>query len=124
MKTKKEQIENAIKWIEALLSGEYKRGKGALGNKTIGFCCWGLGCYVVGKTYDPIDIWDDGFYKWVGFNNMKGYIAPQFYGRDKLARVNDFTNAGFKRIGKYLIKHSATNFEPHVSEGIQKHFKN
>lgn len=40
-----------------------------------------------------------------------------------LSGVNDHTKAGFKRIGKYLIKHAKTNFNEGVEKGIQKHFK-
>lgn len=42
------KIKNAINWIEALLSGEYPKGQGVLGDAETGYCCWGLGCFIVG----------------------------------------------------------------------------
>lgn len=121
MKTKT-QIENAIKWIEALLSGEYKQGKYKLGNPKKGFCCWGLGCYIVGREFQGSDVWDNEFYNDIGLNHHEAQITPKFYKHDSLVTVNDETIAGFKRIGKYLIKHASTNFNPEVAKGIEKHF--
>ena len=120
--TTKTQTENAIKWIEALLSGKYKQGKDHLGNEEIGFCCWGLGCFITGKKYKHSNGWNSYFYKHIGFNDKNGEIIPSLYGYNNLAMVNDHTPAGFKRIGKYLIKHAKTNFNEIVAEGITKHF--
>jgi hypothetical protein len=117
-----EQKENAVKWIEALLHGEHKQGKSKLGNKKIGFCCWGLGCYIVDLPYRSYEGWNDFFYKHVGFNSQYGIISPSFYNETSLARINDNTDAGFKRIGKYLIKHAKTNFNKEVAEHITNYF--
>jgi hypothetical protein len=122
MISKEQQSKNAIEWIENLLYGKFKQGKGKLGNEEEGFCCWGLLCYTLKKEYDPLDEWDDSNYIDIGFNNEDGCITPCLYGFDDLSSVNDVTKAGFKRIAKYLIKHSDTNFNPYVSDKIKKHF--
>jgi len=41
------------KWVEALRSGEYAQGRGAIRNKT-GFCCLGVLCDVLGATWGPV----------------------------------------------------------------------
>ena len=117
------QAVNAILWIKALLSGKYKQGTHNLGDETMGFCCWGLGCKIVKKDFDPYQSWDYDFYQYVGFLNEVGKISPDFYSYNGLASINDETSAGFKRIGKYLIKHADTNFEPHVAKEIKLAFK-
>ena len=118
------QKENAIKWIEALLSGKYKQGKERLGDEEIGFCCLGLGCKVVGKEFHSLDEWDDNFHMHVGFMYANASLREPFYGKFNLALINDRTSAGFKRIGKMLIKRADDQFIPEVAEAIKKHFNN
>ena len=51
MYTKEEQKENRRLWVEALRSGEYKQGRGALCRKTedtFEYCCLGVACEISG----------------------------------------------------------------------------
>lgn len=121
-----EQITNAIKWLEALKSGKYKQGISRLGDKEQGFCCWGLGCYIVGVEYDPYDTWEFTLGEKIGFLNHIGAIKPHYLsdtGRFySLAPMNDELKLSFDKIADYLIEHAKTNFIPEVAEAIQKHF--
>lgn len=116
------QKENTVKWIEALLSGKYKQTKSLLGDESQGFCCWGLGCFIVDKGYDPEDSWDDKLFEYLGFNNKEGHIVPHIKSKALLALLNDQLELSFEEIGKYLIKYAKNNFRPPVAKAIKKHF--
>lgn len=120
----KQQSKQAVKWIKALLSGKYKQGKEILGNAETGFCCWGLGCYITNKPYNPQGAWDFAFAETVGFKSREGQLkGTLLYEKDNLATVNDETSAGFKRIGKFLVKHADENFAPYIAKTIKRVFK-
>lgn len=121
--TEQKQIDNAIKWLEALLSGKYKQTKGKLGNLKKGFCCWGLGCYLTHIPYNHEDSWNYEFgYKigWWQPDGLGGAISNKNFG---LAIMNDGLGWSFQDIAKYLIQ-NPINFLPHVAEAIKKHFAN
>lgn len=122
----KEQQENAIKWLEALLSGKYKQGRGLLVNEYNRYCCWGIGCMVVGIPIDTKSGWDNTLYQYIGYKNEGGYIDPVVKnGSHKyvsLALLNDNAGWTFTQIANYLIEHCETNFLPEVAEAIKKHF--
>ena len=118
----KESI-NAINWIEAMQSGNYKQGKKRLGNHELGFCVWGLGCYISNIPYNPMMIWNSELHKHIGFIRMHSKMFPHvndFY--VSLIGLNDDGNWTFKQIANYLIKHADTNFIPNVALEIKKHF--
>lgn len=121
----KEQLKNAIKWIEALLSGEYKQARGFLGSENSGFCCWGLGCHIVDLSYHPKQMWNNSFNEYVGFRNNEGrvYKDNTAYSYVVLSDLNDNENWTFEQIGKLLIKHSNPTFNNFVAAGITKHFQ-
>lgn len=128
--TEQEQIDNAIKWLEALLSGNYKQAPDQLGDEETGFCCWGLGCFIVKKDYSPSQGWDTELYKYLGFKDKDGLINPRLvidllegYTYGDLAGANDSGHVSFKQIAEYLIQ-NPNNFFPHVAEAITKHFAN
>lgn len=124
--TRKQQQENATKWIEALLSNEYIQTTRVLGNLKDGFCCWGLGCFVTQIPYKSWDSWDSVLAKATGYLWENGAITPSYIIEGKeiehLSTLNDETGATFKDIALYLIKNANTNFEDHVAESIKKHF--
>lgn len=119
----RKQSENAIKWIEALLSGKYKQGTHFLGDKEKGFCCWGLGCYISKMNYNSNSGWNMDFYNQVGFWDRNGELKKLFYGYSRLDQINDITHAGFKRIGKMLIQTADLHFNFEVAKEIKNHFK-
>ncbi len=54
--TTEQMIANAILWIEALKSGKYQKGVGALGVEKDGewtYCCLGVGCKVLKVSTHP-----------------------------------------------------------------------
>jgi len=59
--------ENIQKWVDALRSGEYNQVKGTLKGKmedgTVGFCCLGVYCEIMGKEAPT------HFYGWGGYFN-------------------------------------------------------
>ena len=122
--SKRKQSTNAVKWINALLSGNYKQGKHKLGDEQMGFCCWGLGCHIVKMNYEPNSGWDNSFAEYVGFSESDGILGDNlyFYKLNSLPAINDDTKAGFKRIGKMLIDTADKNFAPHVARAIKKYY--
>lgn len=115
---------NAIAWLEALISGKYKQGKDALGDEKGGFCCWGLGCFITKTPYESYHSWNGNLASKIGFitDKGKGELLTEFYGRGNLIEINDETTAGFKRIGKFLIKTADLHFKPIVAKAIKEHF--
>ncbi len=126
--TNEQKAKNAIKWIENLPNyKQAKRGnRGSLGNECDGYCCLGAGCEILEIPFDPLDINSDCFKKAVGLKHKDGDLNTdrenEFYGERYLVRVNDNTNAGFKRISKLLKKHTDWMFENEVAKIITKHF--
>lgn len=119
-----QQVTNAIKWIEALLSGEYKQSKFYLGSIENGFCCWGLGCYIVGRSYSATSHWERAFHHDVGYKHSDGKLVYEknMFSYHNLAELNDNENWTFEQIGKELIKYAHLNFNNLVAEEISKHF--
>lgn len=112
------------KWIEALRSGKYKQGNGALKKKCDGYCCLGVlaaisGCTWRGFDCDRMRPFKNG--KLVGYTgkNMEddgcGYLKSDFAGlpiqtQKKLAQMNDGGGiwgsvSSFKKIADYVEKH-------------------
>lgn len=121
--TEQEQIDNAIKWLEALLSGKYKQTTEKLGDLKQGFCCWGLGCHIVGVDFDPTAGWNYQLGNKIGWWSSTGTGALFTGNYLGLASLNDNYNWTFETIGKYLID-NPTNFKSHVAEAITKYFAN
>lgn len=130
--TYKEQAVNAIQWIDALPN--YKQApfgrRGKLGDIKRGFCCLGVGCYELGVNYNPASGLDFEFSGMVGLRDASGILMRDgyggynlFYGQHSLARINDLTNAGFKRIAKLLKTKPQLLFKPEVAKLIEQHYQ-
>lgn len=122
--TIKQQAENAIRWIKALLSGRYKQGTKELGDKN-GYCCWGLGCQLMKIPFDKDDVWSDTLYTYIGFKNKDGAVTPELkntpeYTRTTLDRLNDNEDFTFKEIASFLITNATKNFVPGVAKEIRR----
>lgn len=141
--TVEKQIENVIKWIEGLQSGNYKQETRCMGNMKEGVCCWGLGCYLVGISFTPDEGWNTTFHSTIGFKDTQGTITNVTYqelesisglssfstdrlaeavGNINLATLNDDFYFTFPQIAEVLIKHRDKAFIPEVAEAIGKHF--
>lgn len=119
-----EQKINAIRWLNALLSGDYKQDQGRLGNSENGFCCWGVGCIVTNISFEPDTTWDKTLYEYIGFNTMLGTVHPKISNYGSLDSFNDDLKLSFKEIAAYLIKYSNSNFSPEISVHIDEYYEN
>jgi hypothetical protein len=127
-----EQIQNAIKWIDELLTTQTKQGKGKLGNAETGFCCLGLGCSILDVPYQSEDSFDDGLTIKVGLHDAEGGFFDERgdllylpFGTDSwssLANAND-SEVSFRDIGKTMRDKPTTVFEQDVASGIIAHYK-
>jgi len=130
-----EQTENAIKWLDALFSGIYRQGQSVLEDKSGAFCCWGVGCRLMGIEYRVgVTSWDNQFHKLIGFNDYHGQISPAYQAREfgntrnglsksaNLADINDSGLGNFEQIATYLVVHAKTNFRRGVAKNIQSHY--
>jgi hypothetical protein len=111
---------NAKKWIKALRSGKYGRGKLKLFN-TVNYCCLGVACAVYQKENKDLAIsikkenivsfdgattaLPEKVKKWLGLRNRKGIIRIPFMTDlelNSLTRVNDWTNLTFPEIAALI----------------------
>lgn len=113
------------KWVKALRSGKYTKGKGALKTKKNTYCCLGVltdlysketgrGKWTKNKLDDPafkVNNETNGgtlprsVQKWAGLNdpNPRVWVGTVVTRREKtLASVNDHTRASFKGIAKLI----------------------
>jgi hypothetical protein len=114
------------KWIDALRSGKYRQGKGALHKTDNSFCCLGVLCDLalqegivtrqtsnVGKyIYTPADPQDSTpgsssylpvvVQEWAGMDNSQGYHYDRGL-RRSLAALNDDHGLSFQQIA-YVIE--------------------
>jgi hypothetical protein len=120
----KTQSENAILWIEKLLTAKadgVKQGRGNLGNFEDGFCCLGYGCEINKIDYADEDGSSHFFMKTVGLLDIQGSTAK--YNRDfRLVDLNDRQRWGFTRIARRLQKYPHQYFITEVAKSIKEHF--
>src|SRR5690606_34916400 len=127
--TAQEKANNAIKWIDELLTTKEKQGTNMLGNSVNGYCCLGIGCKVLDIDFFSVDAVSGFLSQKVGlfdnagsfkniknkyfvFNGIKGYKEHA----DTLTGLNDLTDFNFRRIAKMIIKHLDKLFIPEVAE--------
>jgi hypothetical protein len=123
--TTEQRIANAIIWIEALKSGEYKKGIGALGVETEGewsYCCLGVGCkalhidetYERGYSYKLMDQ--------IGLATDIGYFDNH---NDCLTNCNDLIykdDTDFTNMVRVILENIDDLFIEPVAEGLKKHY--
>lgn len=125
MSKSKEQIKNAIKWIDGLISTEVKQGIGALGNDSYGFCCLGFGCNLLGVKYDPTAGNSVEFATEVGLKTVVGTFEKTVINEitvSSLAQLNDLAGYSFKEIAAFIISELGDLFEPEVAKGLFEHY--
>ena len=135
--TTEKQRENAIKWIKALLSGQYEQCDSYMRmlnpiNKKLSYCCWGVGRHVLGLDINVLESWDDlrevgdRLFEHVGFNDSMGAIKSspiEYQGLNyySLGNANDI-GVPFKVIAKHLITKAEFLFNKEVAKFIKKEF--
>lgn len=103
------------KWIRALRSGRYKRGKGKLGNEKMGYCCLG----VLAKC-TRIELSDHSLNVYSGFLKEGDLGAPIRIPHDvqsRLATMNDKETYDTEKeitVPKYSFAEIATWVKKHV----------
>lgn len=126
--TNEDRANNAINWIENLPNykqapkGERER----LGSKEKGYCCLGVGCEILKMGFDEDDSNSKEFQQAVGLYCTNGSFTDKsmlFYGKDSLTKLNDKTNAGFKRISDLMKTKPDWMFEDEVAQLISEHFE-
>jgi hypothetical protein len=115
------KYEFAMKWADALESGEYQQSKGRLKTK-YGYCCLGVACEISGATWHD----DDGYFylaEWQG-QPITGCLSPStclvldwgvshgdfiWQGKDgkcyNLIQMNDCMGSSFTEIAKVIREH-------------------
>ena len=83
-KLTKQQVENRLKWIEALKSGKYKQVREILKRKDQGYCCLGVACEI------------SGLGKWDGDNHFLEKVSGCVSSSHMTFRVKD--HYGFERM--------------------------
>lgn len=125
--TAAEQAANREKWVEALRSGEYEQGKGALRVYTDGedaFCCLGVACdlavrsgegnwsggYFYSVSGDPgnFQVLPKSIQDWLGLTNDSAILGtPLEYGTEGghawlLTELNDHVGYSFAQIADLI----------------------
>jgi hypothetical protein len=116
------QSENAILWIEKLLTAEedgIKQGKKILGSQEEGFCCLGYGCFVTNTEYKPHMPLSDYFQGVVGLKDECGKPSD---GQYSCVVMNDGKSFTFPQIAEQLRDNASSYFTPSVSRSIKEHF--
>lgn len=136
--TAEEIKENRRLWAEALRSGEFVQGKGALrgGGK---YCCLGVACVVLHKKYGSKDLspvparnMDDPVSAWGRVNSLLGNealakLGLDYYGdRDtdqhRFTRANDEFGRDFKEIAS-MVEGLSGDFKPFKVPKIEADYK-
>jgi len=113
-----EKINNALKWLDELKSTHHKQGRSALGDVEQGFCCLGLGCYILNIDYNPNKGTNTSFTQSVGLLDPGGMPKnnSQYV---NLIHMNDLDKKSFKQIYKVIKENPEQYFENEVAEGIK-----
>ena len=124
-----EKAENAVKWINTLLTTELNQGRGALGDVESGFCCLGVGCYTLSINYDKYDGTDPDFSDTVGLLNEFGNPTSAGISNDTctnfddaLVSLNDLHGKTFRQIGYTLIEKPYKYFSEEIADQIEEYF--
>ncbi len=101
----------ALKWIEALKSGEYKQTQGQLATMDKqSFCCLGVAAEVCQWPYAPTDPdLRDLNYVQIGLRNATGNPA-NLTDLKALYSLNDNKNWTFEQIADWLLQHPEEYF--------------
>lgn len=119
------ELNNIIKWVDALESGWYKHGKDRLGDAEHGYCCLGVGCVAVGIKVKRYAAMSPTFARSVGLMDTEGHFIKSddwYFQHRCLTDINDHTKAGFKRIAKLIKNHPEWLFQPKVAQAVKEHY--
>jgi hypothetical protein len=116
------QSENAILWIEKLLTAKkdgIKQRKRHLGNHVEGFCCLGYGCAVTKTKYSSRAGSSKQFQDAVGLRTDCGSATGVAM---SCVSMNDYKGLSFSQIAGQLKGFATGYFIPEVAQSIKEHF--
>ena len=143
--TTEKQIQNAIVWINALDPKEgFKKTTGRLGrelkDKTMTYCCLGVGCKVLDLPVDFDRLFSYELIDQVGLNDVSGlFLDPKERkthkseyllenGNDRISHLTDINDIVFKEdtdfsgMRTFILENLQYIFVPQVAEGLKKHY--
>lgn len=124
-----QRIQNAITWIDTLLTTTAKQGTQQLGDAQLGYCCLGLGCFTLDLEYVSQLGFNHAFINAVGLYSISGkprYLTAAGLPKSaqaSLVYLNDRAQWSFKRIGEHLIQWAPYYFKAQVGQAIQAHYQ-
>lgn len=118
-----QQAENAVKWLNALKSGRYKKTVGILGDDT-GYCCLGVGCKVMKlENVDYSFGTDDRLVQLIGLRSDSGGFDRKITIGERdtynLTGVNDDIfpkDKNFKNVHQFIVDNIRRVFRPAVAK--------
>ena len=126
----KQQFENAVKWIDALKSGEYRKTTCQLGKEdgagNWSYCCLGVGCKVLGLHTSMLQAVSFELKDSVGLNYANGNFRTLQGFSDSLTLLNDTEfskDKGFENMVPYIIDNIDTLFRDEVAKLLKEHYK-
>lgn len=100
------QVRNRRIWTAALRSGKFTQTREKLGDVEGGMCCLGVGCYVLGIPYNPIDAFPPkAFVDAVGLGIVDSVDETDFNGEfaeGSLVNLNDVEGMSFPEIATVI----------------------
>ena len=121
------ETQNAITWINTLLTTNAKQDKCRLGGPRTGFCCLGLGCYTLGIKYNTSDVASMQFKDAVGLKQVEGQInyngLDEKESQEALSYLNDHLNKSFVEIAHIILQNPDKYFYAQVAQGLKAHFQ-
>jgi len=129
----KQQIKNAIIWIDRLKTTKLKQGSRQLGDSKHGYCCLGYGCKILKVPFNPNHGTEPAFADKVGLDDDGGTFTggglrlnnrrPTFVSSvESLMELNDDAGYSFRKISTFIKKNVDVLFIKEVAEGINKHY--
>lgn len=118
IKLRKRQVDNRVRWVRALLSGDYEQGKRSLkrlshnvGNNLIRYkyeyCCLGVACEIVAPNANELKVRNLAIAGSTSLSYMKDRRAARKFGMSNLdqsvaVRWNDSRKYDFERIADLI----------------------
>lgn len=123
--TPQEQAANAIKAIDALPS--YKQApmgeRNIMGSQSKGYCCLGAMATSLQIPFGTTEAHSVTLAHVIGLIDLEGFLGGKaFFRQVSLTAINDDTNAGFKRIQRFMQTKPHWMFKPEVAEIIKEHY--
>lgn len=119
---------NQRKWLKALESGRYERGRTWLKVERKGklkYCCLGVACEIAGVEWQSNDGWrystsgcdsslPESMIRWLGVFSQIGAVGHWEIDAPSMAAMNDQLDLSFKKIAARIRKRPGSYFKESV----------